>query len=183
MKRTKERTKVKSLPKQPYPKPVLDASPAIGLSKIGMFSLLERLFGKVAVAEAVYNELLAKGDSPGAPEIKQAIEAGWVEVVVVEASSSFSNLGAGEAATLTLASKTNALALLDDLGARSHASAHRLPVSGTLTVLIHAKRKGFVEAIEPLLHELQKRGFRLSDEVIQDALAKAGERCRSDKSG
>lgn len=94
------------------PKPVLDASPAIGLSKIGRFGLLQQLFGKVAVTETVRDEVLAKENSPGAPEIKKATEAGWVEVVVVEANPNFLNLGAGEATTLTYASKTGALALL-----------------------------------------------------------------------
>lgn len=174
---------MKNLSRQLRPKPVLDASPAIGLSKIGRFGLLRQLFGKVAVTEAAYNELLAKGDSPGAPEIKNAIEAGWVEVVAVEASPVFSNLGAGEAATLTLASKTNVLSLLDDQSARSHALAHRLPFSGTVGVLIDAKRKGFVELIEPLLHELRRHDFRISHRIIQDALVEAGERHHSDNSG
>ena len=101
----------------------------------------------------------------------------------MEANPSFSNLGAGEAATLTHASTTRALALLDDLAARSHALAHGLPVLGTVGVLIDAKRKGFVELIEPLLHELRRRNFRISHRVIQDALAEAGERRRSDESG
>lgn len=84
---------MKSLPTQSRPKPVLDTSPAIGLSKIGRFGLLQRLFGEVVVTEAVYKELLAKGDSPGALEVTKAIEAGWVEVVAVEASPNFLELG------------------------------------------------------------------------------------------
>lgn len=174
---------MKSLPTQSRPKPVLDASPAIGLSKIGRFGLLQRLFGEVVVTEAVYKELLAKGDSLGPLEVTKAIEAGWVEVVAVEASPNFSSLAAGEAATLTMASKTCALALLDDLAARSRGLAHRLPILGTVGVLIDAKHKGFVELIEPLLYELQEHTFHLSHRVIQDALTQAGERRRSGNSG
>ena len=55
-------------------------------------------------------------------------------------------------------------------------------VSGTVGVLVAAKREGFEDVIAPLLDELRKRNFHLSDSVIQDALAEAGER-RSDKSG
>ena len=168
---------------RPHPKPVLDASVAIGLSKIGRFGLLQQIFGKVAVAETVLHEVLAKEGPPGAPEIKEATDVGWAEVVAVETDPSFSNLGAGEAATLTYARKTGAPALLDDKVARSHALTHQLRIFGTAGVLITAKRKGFVDVIAPLLDELRKRNFHLSDSVIQDALAEAGERCRSDKSG
>ena len=168
---------------RPRPKPVLDASVAIGLSKIGRFGLLQKIFGKVAVTETVLHEVLAKEGLPGAPEVKEATDAGWAEVVTVETDPSFSNLGAGEAATLTYARKTGAPALLDDKVARSHASTHQLRVFGTAGVLIAAKRKGFVDVIAPLLDELRKRSFHLSDSVVQDALAEAGERRRSDKSG
>ena len=164
------------------PEPVVDASVVIGLSKIGLFHLLRQLFAMVVVTEAVLHEVLAKEGLPGAAEIKEAIDAGWAEVVAVEADPSFSNLGAGEAATLTYARKTGAPALLDDRVARSHASTHQLRVFSTAGVLIAAKRKGFVDVIAPLLDELRKRRFHLSDSVIQDALAEAGER-RSDKSG
>lgn len=157
------------------PKPVLDASVAIGLSKVGRFGLLQHIFGKVAVAETVLHEVLAKESSPGAAEVKEATDAGWAEVVAVETDPRFSNFGAGEAATMTYAHKTGALALLDDQVARSHASTHQIHVSGTVGVLIAAKREGFVKVIAPLLDELRRRNFHLSDKVIQDALAEAGE--------
>ena len=160
---------------RPRPKPVLDASVAIGLSKIGRFGLLQKIFGKVAVTETVLHEVLAEEGLPGAPEVKEAIDAGWAEVVAEETDPSFSNLGAGEAATLTYAHKTGALALLDDQIARSYASTHQMHVSGTVGVLIAAKREGFEDVIAPLLDELQRRKFHLSNKVIQDALAEAGE--------
>ena len=157
------------------PKPVVDASVVIGLSKIGLFHLLRQLFAMVVVTETVLHEVLAKEGLPGAPEVKEAIDAGWAEVVAVEADPSFSNLGAGEAATLTYAHKTGALALLDDQIARSYASTHQMHVAGTVGVLIAAKREGFEDMIAPLLDELQRRKFHLSNKVIQDALAEAGE--------
>ena len=165
------------------PKPVLDASLAIGLAKIGKFDLIQQLFGKVAVAKAVLREVQAKGGLPGAPEIKEAIDAGWAEVVAVETDRSFSSLGAGEAATLTYARKTGAVAVLDDKVGRSHALRHQLQVLGTAGVLLAAKRKGLVDRIAPLLDELRRRGFHLSDKVVRDALAAAGEQPCSDKSG
>ena len=99
----------------------------------------------------------------------------------METDPSFSNLGAGEAATLTHARTTNALALLDDQVARSHGSTHQVRFLSTVYILLAAKREGFVDVIEPLLVELRRRNFHLSEDVVQDALAAAGESRRSDK--
>lgn len=103
------------------PKPVIDASVIIGLSKIGQLHTLRQFFSTIVVPEAVLDEVLVKEGSQGASERKEAVDTGWAEVVPVETDSRFSKLGAGEAATLTHARRTGALALLDDQVARSHA--------------------------------------------------------------
>ena len=154
---------------------VLDASPVIGLSKIGQFDLLQQIFGTVAVTSKVRDEVLRGDGQPGDCELGMAIEGGWVEVVDVETNSDFSKLGAGEAATLAYARKTGGLAVLDDQGGRSHAKAHGLRVMGIVGVLSVAKRRGIVGKIGPLLDELQKHDFFLSDDLVEAALAEAGE--------
>ena len=42
------------------PKPVVDASVVIGLSKIGCFHLLQQIFDMVVVTKAVLDEVLVK---------------------------------------------------------------------------------------------------------------------------
>ena len=157
---------------------VVDASPVIGLSKIGRFSLLQQVFGKIAVTREVRDELLRGEGRPGGVELTTAIEDGWVEVVDADANPDFSKLGAGEATTLAYANRVGALAVLDDDAGRMHAQAHGLRVLGTVGVLILAKRKGIVEAIGPLLDELRKHKFYLSKPVIDIALADSGERSK-----
>lgn len=154
---------------------VIDASPIIGLSKAGRFDILRQIFSKVAVTEAMRDEVLAGGNLPCATEIKAAVETGWVEIVTAETSPSFADLGAGEAATLTYASETHALVLMDDQAGRSRARLHRLDVMTVVGVLIAAKRKGFVEAIRPLFDKMRERDFHISDKVIQAALDQVGE--------
>lgn len=158
-------------------KVVIDASPIIGLSKAGRFDLLQQIFGKVVVTKAVRDEILAGGNLPGAAEIEAAVEAGWVEIVTAEASPRFADLGAGEAATLTYASETHALVLMDEQAGRSRARSHQLDVDvmTVVGVLIAAKRKGFVEAIRPLFDKMRARDFHVSHKVIQDALDQVGE--------
>jgi len=83
---------------------VADASPLIGLAAAGAFDLLRKLFGRITVTASVRDEVLVGGGRPGARELTEAIEDGWIEVAAVRADSEhFTELGAGEGSTLALA--------------------------------------------------------------------------------
>jgi len=43
-------------------------------------------------------------------------------------------------------------------------------------ILLLAKEKKLIELVEPLMEELMKRGFRISDELYEDVLDLAGEK-------
>ncbi len=155
-----------------------DASPLIGLASAGAFDLLRRLFGCVTVTTAVRDEVLAGGDLPGAREVAEAIEDGWIEVgTACPDLAKFPDLGAGEASTLTLASSRTdqCLVLMDDPFGRVHARVHGLSVTGLAGVLLAAKRAGFIHSIRPFFERLEKSNFRLSQEVIRTILEQAGE--------
>ena len=157
---------------------VADASPLIGLAAAGSFDLLRRLFGRVTVTAAVRDEVLAGGGRPGARELTEAIEAGWIEVAAVRADSEhFDDLGAGEASTLALAieSPGRCLVLMDEPLGRAHARAHGIAVTGLAGVLLAAKRAGFILSVRHFLERLEASNFRLSEEVIQTILEQAGE--------
>ena len=126
---------------RPHPKPVLDASVAIGLSKIGRFGLLQQISSaRSQLTETVLHEVLAKEVLPGAPEVKEATDAGWAEAVAVETDPSFSNLGAGEAATLTLCAQDRRTGPLG----RSNCPLARFDASNAR--LGHCRRIGRCEA-------------------------------------
>ena len=73
------------------------------------------------------------------------------------------NLGPGEAEVLMLALESpGAVVILDDGLARDIARAHRLPLKGTLGVLIEAKQHGLIRELKPLLDQLQELRFRLA---------------------
>jgi predicted nucleic acid-binding protein len=62
-------------------KVVSNASPLINLARIGQLSLLPRIFSRVLIPEAVWQEVVVDGeDQPGAKEIHHAV---WVERAVV----------------------------------------------------------------------------------------------------
>ena len=157
---------------------VADASPLIGLAAAGAFDLLRRLFDRVTVTAAVRDEVLAGGGRPGARELTEAIEAGWIEVAAVRADSEhFADLGAGEGSTLALAIEHpgRCLVLMDEPLGRAHARAHGIAVTGLAGVLLAAKREGFISSVRDFLERLEAGNFRLSEEVIQTILEQAGE--------
>jgi predicted nucleic acid-binding protein len=146
---------------------VANASPLIALGQIGLLHLLPQLYGHVFVPEVVYRE--AVEDQPGAPgawEIVRAAEAGWVTKVAVPGRE----WQAGEDAVIELSLRIQPEAiLLDDLRARNLALREGLPVTGSVGVLIEARRRGLLESAAELTAELRARGFRVSEALVDEA--------------
>lgn len=90
-----------------------------------------------------------------------------------------SSLGPGESEAICLSKEVNAdILILDDLNARRVAEKLEINITGTLGILLLAKEKKLIKSIEPLMEELIKGGFRVSDELYEDVLDLAGERSR-----
>jgi predicted nucleic acid-binding protein len=67
------------------------------------------------------------------------------------------------------------VAILDDLAGRRCAAALRVPVRGTLGLVLLAKQRGRIPAARPVLEAMRACGMYLSDRVLGDALALVGE--------
>jgi len=65
--------------------------------------------------------------------------------------------------------------VLDDKKARRVARELGLDPTGTVGVILRAKRKGVVPHCRPLLDDLMREGFYLSDSLYEEALRLAGE--------
>jgi len=86
------------------------------------------------------------------------------------------NLGPGETAVLLLALEcADPVVILDGALGRRQAEALGIPLTGTLGILLDAKRRGLVSSVTPLIDALQRRGFRLSANTRSAILSKAGE--------
>ena len=156
----------------------VDASALIGLAKAGAFDLLRGLFGTIAVTRIVRDEVLTRDDLPGARELTSAIEAGWVTLHDVDADArAFADLDSGEATTLELARthRGRCLVVMDERLGRSHAQEMGIPVTGVAGILVEGKREGLLEAVKPVLNELERNGFRLSRDVVESVLKHARE--------
>ncbi len=100
-----------------------------------------------------------RGKERGFPDallVEEAIRDGWISVVDVKMSGGFLELchlagvNRGEAAVLSYAKEKGGLVLLDDEAPRDLARSLRIPVRGTLGIIIDAARKGLLERKEAL---------------------------------
>jgi hypothetical protein len=156
-------------------KVVANTTPIISLASIGHLHLLERLFGKIIIAEAVYREIKAK---PGYGY--DQIDCQFIEVQSIQGGVYkqflLSQLDSGEAETIILAKEINAdFVIIDEnLGYRFAHNAG-LTTIRTLSILLRAKEKGYIEQVKPLMDDLVAKGRWYSDAVCRSFLNKAGE--------
>jgi predicted nucleic acid-binding protein len=86
------------------------------------------------------------------------------------------DLGPGESEVLALGVEMpGSLVVLDDGLARRYAHALGLRLTGTLGVLLRAKRGGLLPEIAPILRQLDSLRFRLDPDTCRAVLKLAGE--------
>jgi len=71
--------------------------------------------------------------------------------------------------------RVDPVVILDDALARRYAEVLKIRLTGTLGILLDAKRRGLVSSVTPLLDDLQRLGFRLSDQTRRAVLRMAEE--------
>ena len=104
----------------------------------------------------------------------------WVQLVQPSQSNlanlPTNRLGKGEQSVLAYAQANNLpIVGLDDRQARELAFKLGLHVVGTVGLLLRAKERGLIEAIRPLLTQLQQEGFYISEPLLNYALQIAQE--------
>lgn len=151
----------------------------MNLAAIGHLSLLEQLYGRVLIPEAVFTEIAVVGaGQPGSTEVQTLA---WIETVVVAdrrlVAALERTLDVGEAEAIACAIERSAdLLLVDERAARSEAANRGLRRIGLLGVLRDAKGAGLISSVRPLLDDLRLRvNFWVSDATYQAVLADVGE--------
>lgn len=85
-------------------------------------------------------------------------------------------MGQGEAEVLGLGLENpGSLLIFDDQLARRIANIHKLKYTGTLGVLVKAKKLGYLSSIAPVIAMLKQQGMWLNDSIINDVLRLAEE--------
>jgi predicted nucleic acid-binding protein len=85
-----------------------------------------------------------------------------------------SRLDLGEQQAVALAYERKALLVIDDRMGRVTARRLGLAVTGLVGVLVQAKDCGLISAVRPLLEDIRRWGYWLSDELLDLAAKLAG---------
>jgi predicted nucleic acid-binding protein len=86
------------------------------------------------------------------------------------------DLGSGEAEAIALAvANPGSLLILDDSLGRRIAHLNRVTYTGTLGVLVKAKREGLLPSISPVIEALRETTMHLTQSLIEMVLREAGE--------
>ncbi|VXD25452.1 Similar to tr/Q55985/Q55985 [Planktothrix serta PCC 8927] len=158
---------------------ISDTTPISELAKVNHLDLLPKLFGKVMIPQGVFDELQV-GQHPAAKIVQNL---SWLEIVKVdnqqlvnELQQSF-KLDLGESEAIALAEEIGASQLLiDEKAARKVAMGRKLPLIGTVGVLLLAKRRGLLDSVKDVLDEMQAQGMRISDRLYLQVLILAQEK-------
>ena len=148
---------------------VADSSPLIALTQINLIWLLPALFADVLIPPAVARETVRS--VPRHPWLhERRLSRALDERIIVAA------LGAGESEVLSLAVELGgAMTLLDDRDARRLAVDLEVPMTGTLGVLLEARRRGTLPALRPHFEALLDVRFFFSPELMEQLLGEVGE--------
>ncbi len=116
---------------------VSDTSPINYLVLIGQINILEKLFGRVLIPQAVFNEM-QREKTPAS--VKAWIDAAppWLEVRQADPAwfTPKRVIGDGEREAIALAKELNAFAILmDDRDGTKEARENNLQVLGTINIL------------------------------------------------
>ena len=156
---------------------ICNTTPMQNLHQVGLLAILPALVGPVLIPPAVDAEL-AVGRSLGL-DLPDPAQLGWLAIrppARVSSASLPPGLDVGETEVLALALEcSNAVVILDDALARRAAQSLGLRLTGTVGLLLDAKRAGLIAAITPVLDTLQSLRFHLSPQTRALVLRLAGE--------
>ena len=137
---------------------ISDTACLILFDKIGKLNVLKDLFQTVTITSKIAEEF--KKETPN-----------WI---IIQDPKNTSNINAfseildpGEASAIALSKEIDdCLLILDDLKARQLADELNLKYTGSIGILILAKRKGLIADIDVVITKIQATNFRISNAII-----------------
>jgi predicted nucleic acid-binding protein len=160
---------------------IADASPLIGLARVGGLVWLPKLFGEVAVTPIISKEVLPGLGMKDEAAIQAAFDAGWLtpwKRKIKPPKVSLGDLDEGESECIALALQFQpaaALLLIDERAGRAAATELGITITGTAAVIGLAKKQRLIKAAKPYFAKLHGSDFRISAAVIHRVLQGIGE--------
>lgn len=157
---------------------VVNTGPMIALGACGQIGLLQLLHPRVVVPATVVVELEREYVDEASMSVG-VLRPEWIEIQTAANPPSpllLAYLDEGEAAVISLALELGfPRVLIDERRGRLVARTMGLRVSGSVGVLLRAKKEGMLSAVRPCLESMHSRGIWLSERLIAFALREAGE--------
>lgn len=140
---------------------VSNTTALINFYSIKRLDILESLFDKIFIPEAVEKEILEKEHK--FQQISKILKLDKFEIVKIKNTIFLDNLKLelddGESEAIVLAKELNlGTILLDEVSARNIAKFHGLIPLGTIGCLALAKKKKIIQKIQPVLDEIIQKG-------------------------
>jgi predicted nucleic acid-binding protein len=140
------------------PKIVSDTTPLISLMKISRLEILHKIYSEVIIPKAVYEEIEAGKYKKFHQDLSKIR---WIKIENIRDKLSvnyFLDLDAGEAEAIILASEIGTdLIILDEKLGRIHAKHAGIKVTGTIGVLVKAKKNGIDSETETLTKRFERK--------------------------
>ena len=160
------------------PRVIVNSTPLIVLSNINYLHLLKDLYKDIYIPQAVYDEVTAKNDS-ACQQIKNNLN--WIHICKIQDQSQKrmyqAKLHDGEVEVMILAqeNQNKDLVIIDDNSAKKTAKYLGLTVTGSLGVILKAKKQGLIHSVITLMNQLIQNGFYITPEVYDFVKEEAGE--------
>jgi predicted nucleic acid-binding protein len=146
------------------------------LAALGDFELLRHLFGKIAIPQAVFEEVVVGGAGFPVAHCVQGAMASWLSVQAIANTAEadrirVTGLHRGESDAIVLATELGSEALLmDDGDGIRFAVAAGANVIRTPGIYRLAKQRQFIAAIRPKLDDLRRPDFGYATNTIASSL-------------
>lgn len=160
------------------PRVIVNSTPLIVLSNINYLHLLKDLYKDIYIPQAVYDEVTAKNDS-ACQQIKNNLN--WIHICKIQDQSQKrmyqAKLHDGEVEVMILAqeNQNKDLVIIDDNSAKKTAKYLGLTVTGSLGVILKAKKQGLIHSVITLMNQLIQNGFYITPDVYDFVKDEAGE--------
>lgn len=157
---------------------ISNTGPIIVPMLVERLDILQNLFQKVFVPEAMHKELLlGENIGIGLASYKQA---SWIQVHSLQNALDpliKTVLDIGEASVIQLSQEINAdYVLIDERKARKIArNIYGLRVIGTARILVKAKSKRMIDNVGGALKKIRDGGYWIHDDIMHFAMKEAGE--------
>jgi pentatricopeptide repeat protein len=159
-------------------KVIIDTGPLLAFAKAGILNVLKKLFKRLIITGEVYIEVFSK-KSPENDSIKENI-GGFIKVRELRELNQIDNkkiketvqlLNDGEKSSILLSytlieDRNKVLLIIDEKSGRKAAEKLGISVVGTVWLLKTLEKRGWIDDAVKVSKEMKKKGYYLSDALI-----------------